>query len=220
MNIINLVKAGQKVWSPVLGDCTITNFSKTENYICITDSHSHRYKLNNEGKFYNNEKLKIVIYPSLYNKNWLTMDTSSVKPGDYLINIFDGSAIILKDFNNEYFNGICDIRNDKVDNKPILVDRYNYRCVTAGEEEVINEILEDNGYIFSSEYMALLGGLWRGKINKDTYLYINDLGQIVATTECNHPSDKKHYEVGNYFRTIDEAMRFQEKVKELRHNLS
>ena len=139
MNIINLVKAGQKVWSPVLGDCTITNFSKTENYICITDSHSHRYKLNNEGKFYNNEKLKIVIYPSLYNKNWLTMDTSSVKPGDYLINIFDGSAIILKDFNNEYFNGICDIRNDKVDNKPILVDRYK----TKATEELGRETLEE-----------------------------------------------------------------------------
>lgn len=220
MNIINLVKAGQKVWSPVLGDCTIVQVNKDQQYIHIVDVDGSNYKLNNEGKFHGNSRLKVVIHPSLYNENWLTMDTSSVKPGDYLINIFDGSAIILKDFNEEYFNGICDIRNDKVSNKPILVDRYNYRCVTAGEEEVINEILEDNGYRFSKEYMSLLGDLWRGRINKDSYLYINDLGEIVVTTETNHPSDTKHYEVGNYFKTIDKAMEFLGKVKELRLNFS
>lgn len=220
MNIINLVKAGQKVWSPVLGDCTIMGVNKDQQYIHIVDVDGSNYKLNNEGKFHGNSRLQIVIYPSLYNENWLTMDTSNVKPGDYLINIFDGSAIILKDFNDEYFNSICDIRNDKVSNTSILVDRYNYRCVTAGEEEVINEILEDNGYRFSKEYMSLLGNLWRGRINKDSYLYINDLGEIVVTTETNHPDDKKHYEAGNYFKTIDKAMEFLEKIKELRLNFS
>ena len=220
MNIINLVKAGQKVWSPVLGDCTIIEVNKNQQYIHIIDCSGSNYKLNNEGKFYNNEKLKIVIYPSLYNENWLTMDTSSVKPGDYLINIFDGSAIILKDYTKEYFNAICDIRNRKVSNKPISVDRYNYRCVTAGEEEVINEILEDNGYRFSIEYMSLLGSWWRGQIDKNSYCYINDLGNIVTTTERNHIVDKNHYIIGNYFKTIDEANRFLKKVKELRHNFS
>lgn len=52
---------------------------------------------------------------------------------------------------------------------------------------------------------------WRAK-NRETYYIINDIGYIISCTEDFTQTDSTYYNLGNYFKSPEEAIKFRDTV--------
>lgn len=95
-------------------------------------------------------------------------------------------------------------------------------CRYATEEE-INKFLErlNNQHLlrWNTETKRLEKIRWRAKKDED-YFSIKFIGgvSVIRNTEFNDEVDNERYKEGNYFRTIEDASKVVEKIKEIFRN--
>ena len=102
-----------------------------------------------------------------------------------------GTPEYIKDDNKLYIQGK---ENDK-DSKILLVDKEDLKNIL----EIVNKINEKYG----------IPKRWRAEKEKE-YFFVTGTNEITADEEYYNKADNVRYELGNYFKTEEEA----EKVKE------
>ena len=138
-------------------------------------------------------------------ENVLEIEITKINDEWSAITVKEIKKEIKKDFrNSDLFewisiggNYLCDGKifiNHNYSDIPFLLKNETIECL----EDIINKINEKYG----------IPKRWRGK-RSDEYFTIFGDSEISETTDNYFPEDQRRYELGNYFKTLEEA----EKVK-------
>lgn len=132
---------------------------------------------------------------------------------DGLFSVFDGSVCMNDNgfqSTGAYFgvteNGFCTRGNFGGKGCPHLA--------TPSEVEHFHEILHKYGKEWDAEKKQFVEWRWKPK-EGDTYYYVDGCTLVEDRTFEGRVFDERHYEVGNCFRTREEAEAMAEKIKKL-----
>jgi len=135
--------------------------------------------------------------------------------------VFDKVAVRIKYLNDDFFgDGLlkedvekynCQFLESPTDLEQRIIWIYDDICLSDNDincycEEKIKQIKEFVDFV-NEKYG--IHKRWRGK-RSDKYFTIFGDSEISETTDNYFPEDQRRYELGNYFKTLEEA----EKVKE------
>ena len=93
------------------------------------------------------------------------------------------------------------------------IDGYP-RLATPSEVNHFHELLHKHGKEWDAEKKQLVEWRWKPK-KGDTYYYVDGCTLVEDRTFEGRVFDERHYEVGNCFRTHEEAEAMAEKIKKL-----
>ncbi|BET14719.1 hypothetical protein [Fusobacterium vincentii] len=131
--------------------------------------------------------------------------------------VFDEVAVRIKNINNNFFaNGFykedvekykCSFIESPTDLEERIIWLYDNIYLSDNNiycycEETINKIKEFVDYV-NEEYGILKR--WRAEEAGDNYFYISGTGEIRIDEEGGGEEDYLRYELGNYFKTDEEA---------------
>lgn len=96
--------------------------------------------------------------------------------------------------------------------------RY-YHPATDDEKQRLLDKLKEAGYRWNPEKKEVeMIPRWRA-INGDFYYYLNSFADVIKNEEKNEVLDKFRYNLGNYFRTREAALKVADEIKEVFKNL-
>lgn len=136
------------------------------------------------------------------------------KDGDVIID--RNAIVILKgDFNDGRFSSYASINYDELN---ICTDKWDvngpdWRLATEEEKQFLFDKMKEIGYQWNADEKQVEKILWRS-YDGNAYFLINRYGEVLMYHENNCSEDKRLYNIGNYFRTIEEAEKAAEAVKE------
>ncbi len=144
------------------------------------------------------------------------------KDGDVLANVeFDDCFAVCK------CKSVCITRDDayhcymyadfgcgEIDADGCNILHSAYRLATPSEVEHFHELLHKHGKEWDAEKKKLVEWRWKPK-EGDTYYYVDGCTLVEDRTFEGRVFDERHYEVGNCFRTREEAEAMAEKIKKL-----
>ena len=93
----------------------------------------------------------------------------------------------------------------------------DYHPATEEEKKCLLDKLKENGYAFNKETMEMEKIKWRAK-KYSSYYFINAIGKVINDEEDFSKVDSDRFEIGNYFKTEEEAQEYADKFKELLKN--
>lgn len=84
------------------------------------------------------------------------------------------------------------------------------------EKAVMMGLLKSLGYSFEDvkKLQSKVKEVWKPKFNQ-IYYYVGSYGEVESTRNLNHDSDKKLFEICNYFKTKEEAEQKAAEIREL-----
>ena len=224
LDLTKILKVGDKVWSPVVGEGIVKSLRENTNpysiLVEILDG-AHDTTFNREGKYLDYSP-ECTLFPSKDHRVWDDEAIMIIRPpkkGDYLISennncfIYNGIhefgkyGAIVGVIKGGYITFDLD---DKSANFTSQVARY----ATPEEIEEFDKLLKSKGYYFDKEKLELQKYRWRADLNKK-YHYIDARGNVCCASEDNMLADSDRFSFGNYFETPEEAAEVLKQVKEL-----
>ena len=141
-----------------------------------------------------------------------------IKDGDicYFKNKYCERILMFKEYSKITCVYYCsyDFLNDKIkynDN----CDKAIKRLATEEEKQKLLDALHKDGKDWDAENKKIVDYRWRAKY-EGLYYFINTAYfEIKGTADINHSVDDMRYNIGNYFKTEQQAEKALEKVKEI-----
>ena len=224
LDLAKILKVGDKVYSLEIGECIVKAINETDNHLGIlveTPDKIHDTWYFKDGKYFTYSP-ECTLFPS---KDYRLWDEGAVvvirppKKGDYLISgnnncfIYNG----IHEF-GKYGAIVGAIRGGYItfdlDDKSAKFTSQVARYATPEEIERFDELLKSKGYYFDKENFVLRKFRWRAKCG-EKYWFINSGGMISTEYECDIISNNKRYDLGNYFKTPEDAEKALKQVKQL-----
>ena len=223
LDLTKILKVGDKVWSPITGDCVVNSFE--EQFACrfirvVTLDGENNTTFYSDGKYFSYSP-ECTLFPSKDHRVWddeAIMYIRLPKRGDYLVSQL-GNPFIYSG-NNKYGRIVA---RDCQGN--LLIDlnegstqfTTKVRYATPEEIKEFDEFLKSKGYYFDKEKLELKKLRWRA--NKgETYFYIMTGGKIDSSIEDKECTDDMRYDFGNYFKTKEEAEVAAKQIKQVLNN--
>lgn len=224
LDLTKILKVGDKVWSPVVGEGIVKSLRENTNpYSILVEilGGAHDTTFNREGKYLDYSP-ECTLFPSKDHRVWDDEAIMIIRPpkkGDYLISgnnncfIYNGIhefgkyGAIVGVIKGSY---ITFDSNDKGANFTYRVTR----CAIPEEIEEFDKLLKSKGYYFDRENLVLRKYRWRAKCG-EKYWFINSGGMISTEYECDIISNNKRYDLGNYFKTPEGAEKALKQIKQL-----
>lgn len=122
------------------------------------------------------------------------------------------------------------VRLNKSANTGIIATVGNYDCLVSvngilfrankndiseaseDEKNKIQKFLDDNNLVIDYDKKEIRNKRWRAEIN-EIYYHIGENGIVIKDMEFYIKSDDNRYEIGNYFRTREQAESVTKEVK-------
>lgn len=149
--------------------------------------------------------------------HWME-ETYEPKDGDF---VFDSNFAFnyIYIFRSKSDKGTCNYYAWCSPSKPIIREnshcyKRNPRLATEDEKQLLLDTLHINGKDWDAENKEIIPYKWVLK-KDDRYWYVNTCGDVTYTVCTENYYDKKRYELGNCFRTKEEAQKMINKYKEL-----
>lgn len=225
LDLNKILKVGDKVWSPILGECIVRLSGEDTNghtILVATPDGQHDTTFNEEGKYFSYSP-ECTLFPS---KDYRIWDDYAIpiirqpKKGDYLVSpadnifIYNGIgkygriAALFKHFNELRLGG-----NEENDNFTSIA-----RYATPEEIKEFDEFLKSEGYYFDKENLELKKYRWRAK-HGEQYWVIDSAGIVtIGRVENYTPVDDEFYNSYMYFKTANDARKAREQIRELLEN--
>lgn len=220
------MKDEQKVWlrgvegrgSEVIK--ALTDLGGEDKYLYDGEGSDRLYFIQHEGVIEwihsDDEMAKIIIdnYRELHlPERW--------KDGDVLINAqFSDIFAVCKSACNTrddayHCHMYADFGCDEIDAEGCDILRSSYRLATPSEVERFHEFLHKYGKEWDADEKQLVNWRWKPK-NEETYYFIDTNTSVYdAAYDENNINDSINFEVGNCFRTREEAEAMAKKIKKL-----
>ena len=100
-------------------------------------------------------------------------------------------------------DGVCSIRRGK---------HFNYSSIEKITPEEFQAEFEKLGYVYDFETHTASKKRWRAKKGRD-YYFLSSLLEFHINNDIHTVVDNERYNIGNYFKTRDEAEKFAEIIK-------
>lgn len=220
VDLTKILKVGDRVYSPLCGYGTIKDIKINYTFpiiVCSTTGRSRELQFTKCGRYF--EDSEVLLFPSDECRNWdgnYEILIHPPKKGDYLVSysgnpfIYNGKGrygrIVARVMYNETF-----LIDDCEESNNFTQDA---RYATTEEIESFDKFLKSKGYYFDKEKLELKKLRWRAECG-ERYWFINSGGIISTENECNVISDNKKYDLGNYFKTLEDAEKALKQVKQL-----
>ena len=94
---------------------------------------------------------------------------------------------------------------------------HTYHLASESEKEKLFSYMKEHGYTFNQETKKIEKIRWRAE-RENSYYFINSIGNVIGEEEGNCCIDTVRFEIGNYFKTEEEAEKYADKLKELLKN--
>ena len=224
LDLTKILKVGDKVWSPILGECIVRLSGEDTNghtILVATPDGQHDTTFNEEGKYFSYSP-ECTLFPSREYRVWDEGAVVVIRPpkkGDYLISgnnncfIYNG----IHEF-GKYGAIVGAIREGYItfdsDDKSANFTSRVVRYATPEEIKEFDKLLKSKGYYFDKEKLELKKLRWRAKCG-EKYWFINSSGMISTEYECDIISNNKRYDLGNYFKTLEDAEKALKQIKQL-----
>ena len=223
LDLTKILQIGDKVYSLEIGECIVKAINETDNHLGIfveTPDKIHDTWYFKDGKYFTYSP-ECTLFPSKYYRIWDDFAIAIIrqpKKGDYLVSdmgnpfIYKGkgkyggySRIVAKDYQGDL---LTEINNES--------EQFTNKARYATPEEVIefDKFLKSKGYYFDKENFVLRKFRWRAKCG-EKYWFINSGGMISTECECDITSNNKRYDLGNYFKTLEDAEKALKQIKQL-----
>ena len=165
-------------------------------------------------------------------------------PEGYKVTI-NGNEIIIEKEENEFKDGDVLVSNDKYGKFPLIFkgnDNKGFhkfyaclgyyenliickedaeRCGNSGlslateeEKQLLFDKMKEQGLRWNAEEKCVEKIRWRAKDGKE-YYYVGNQGIIMVDKEDGHCADENRHELGNYFRTSEQAEEAAKRMKEV-----
>lgn len=224
LDLNKILKVGDKVWSPILGECIVRSLREDiDKYpiLVSTPDGQHDTTFNEEGKYFSYSP-ECTLFPSKDHRVWDDEAIMIIRPpkkGDYLISRNNNCFIYngIHEF-GKYGAIVGAIRRGDIafdlDDKGANLTGQVVRYATPEEIEEFDKLLKSKGYYFDKEKLELKKLRWRAKCG-EKYWFINSGGMISTEYECDIISNNKRYDLGNYFKTLEDAEKALKQIKQL-----
>ena len=212
LNLVEILKdapRGTKLYSPLFGECELIKVEDSE--ILVNAGRGYFY-FSEKGRVYK-DCGECLLFQSKENRDWSTFRgcEKGFQVGDHV-----------KERNSDNVSKIKGIFGSKTRADEVLEwlkSQGAVKCGYTGDSE-INIYYVDNGEVkLVDEIHSILFDIvelprWRAE-KDEKYYYVSDTVSISATEDSRWGRDDKRYEIGNYFKTKEEAESYAEKICEI-----
>lgn len=151
--ILKDVPRGTKLYSPLIGECTLHHIS--EHYIYIEYNGGYTICLDKYGRFSSMPNAEIMLFPSKEQRDWSKFELShKFKIGDVIYNEYYDFISIYKGHNTRFdvsYVPYLKVFNRGINlNSSVNIEEFKCRLATQEEKEILYNKLQELGYFWNS----------------------------------------------------------------------
>lgn len=225
LNLVEILKnapKGTKLYTPIYGECEFENVD-IDNLIWVRVDHSGgsiaHYSFYANGKYFADFGGECLLFPSKENRDWSTFKIESkskaFQVGDY-VKEKDSNDI----FRSEKIKGIIGSKTRGDEVLKWLKSQGDVDCsICDGKSEEVIYYVDNNEIKIINKRHSVLFDLvelprWRADYD-EKYYFVSECGEACCSSDVRDDFDNGRFNLGNYFKTREEAEPYAKKVREI-----
>lgn len=228
LNLVEILKdapKGTKLYSPIFGECELDEVSKNFIYVVVNRGNDKGYlkeSFNSNGLYYCNGE-ECMLFPSKDNRDWNTFkieEEGSFKVGVHVEEKDSNNRIKTETKMSEKLKGMYGSRARFDEVLEWLKSQGAEECEFGGHSESSIYYVDDGEVKMVDEIHSILFDIvelprrWRAKYDEE-YYFVSDRGETCCSSDIREALDNDRYNLGNYFKTPEEAGVVAKKVREI-----
>lgn len=214
LNLVEILKnapKGTRLYSPLFDkEVVLDKVDGDKIHILTKESNKFGYDFYERGNFFRDEG-ECLLFPSKENRDWSTFEVK-VEDSDNVLKMSEKIKGVIVSSETKFHELIYWLRSQGA------VESSLVTLVTV-VRSAIYYVNKQGQVMYADKIHADLFDIvelprWRAE-KDEKYYYVSDTGSISATEDSRWGRDDKRYEIGNYFKTKEEAELYAEKIREI-----